>query len=557
MMNKIFFSYKFFEGTSYSVVLLDKNKQIIKVNPSFCLASGYKEKEVLQKHISIFQSGRHEPSFYEQLWDKVDEVGFWEGESWFRRKDGELYLTKRNIFVNPVEDDDENPYHYIVLGRDMREEVLALNEEEAFHSKDFITGLPHSFIFREILSSMIKDATKKKSKLAVVLLDLVRFKQINESFGYTIGDHFLNIIAERLRACVGEEMLMTRMGGDVFALVINGIKNEKDIVKVVDRILHNFKTEPFSFSGQEIYLSTTIGISVFPTDGATEHELFRAADLARYRAKENGAGNYQFYLPSLNARMFERLVLENNLRKAVENEHLVLFYQPQIDIKTGEVTGLEALIRWQHPEFGTVPPSQFIPTAEETGLILPIGKWVIKEACRQLEAWEKEGYKPIVISVNISAKQLQPQLVNDVKTYLKQFNVQPKYLELEITETAVMKNVEDAILILRELEKIGIKISIDDFGTGYSSLNYLAKLPLHALKIDRSFIQNVSFSKEAITIVSTVIAMAHKLNLAVVAEGVEKESDLLFLSEMNCEKYQGFYFSPPVPSYEVIQFLKK
>jgi len=554
-MRELFFSKEFFEQTSNSVILLDRQKIVQKANPSFSRITGYDDHEIVGKKINLLRSGKHEKGFYDEMWKKVDSVGFWEGEVWIRRKNGELLLSRRTIFL--IKDSDLSDCRYVLIGRDSRDENLIYDKREEFYYRDFITGLPHSYIFREMFTSLIKEAARKNEKLAIILLDFVSFKHINESFGYTIGDNFLNIASERLRQSVGEDALMTRMGGDVFAIVLKNIESEKYVINIVEKIMENFKEHPFIFSGQEIYLSTNVGISLYPTDGKNDQDLFKAADLARYRAKENGKGHYQFYLPSLNARVFERLVLETNLRKAIDDHNLILYYQPQIDIASGNVVGMEALIRWSHPELGIVPPAQFIPVAEETGLILPIGRWVIRESCRQWNEWKENGYKPIVISVNLSAKQLQSELVDVVKDSLDEYDVDPKFIELEITETAVMKNVEDAIEILKELENIGIKISIDDFGTGYSSLNYLAKLPLHALKIDRSFIQNVSVSEEDATIVSTVIAMAHKLHLEVIAEGVEKESDLQFLKEQHCEKYQGFYFSPPVPSNVAVKWLRK
>jgi len=555
-MKKLYLSDDFLQKTANSIILLNENREILKVNPSFEHATGYKEKEVIGKTLEFLRSDRQNKAFYDQMWSSVEEKGIWEGELWNRRKNGEIFLARRTLFVN--EGLDRGDYHYIVIGRDsVEDKSLDLEAGTENHFKDFITGLPQSFMFKEMVSSLLQEANRKRKKVSVIFLDFVSFKYINESFGYAVGDNFLNIASERLKRIVGVDTLMSRMGGDVFALILKDILTEKDVLNVVDRIIHSFKEEPFIYSKQEIYLSTNIGISIFPNDGKNEDELFKAADLARYRAKENGKGKYQFYTPSLNVRMFERLVLETNLRKAIEDEKLMLFYQPQIDIPTGKVIGMEALVRWNHPDLGIVSPAQFIPIAEETGLILPIGKWVLQEACKQIRAWIDQGYDPITVSVNLSAKQLQGDLIDLIEETLLEYQIEPKYLELEITETTVMKNIEKAIEMLHEIEKLGITISIDDFGTGYSSLSYLAKLPIHSLKIDRSFIQNVSSSNDDATIVSAVIAMAHQLNLNVVAEGVEKIEDLHFLREQKCEKYQGFYFSPPVPAIEIEQYLNK
>lgn len=553
-MSTMFFSDDFFKSSTNSIIFLDKNKNIIKANPSFYAISGYIPHDIVNKNIKKINSGRHDENYYSEVWKKVEKHGFWEGNSWVRKRNGSLFLSKRIILTNKSEDSD---VRYIILSDDIDEESNNIEINNNLLTNDFITGLPHSFIFREIVTNLIKEKKKKKEKLAIILLDLVKFKHINESFGYTTGDHFLNVASERIQQNISEDSLICRIGGDIFAICLKNVQNEKDITHTVDKIIDSFKKEPFIFRGEQIFLSLNMGVALYPTDGVNVKELFKSADLARYRSKETGPNTSHFYMPSLNARVFEKLVLETNLRKALDEERLILFYQPQVDIKTNKVVGFEALIRWQHPELGTISPAQFIPAAEDSGLIIPIGKWVFKEACKQIKTWKDKGLKPVKVSVNISPKQLMPSLIDDVIYSLNLYEVDPSLIEVEVTETAVMKNVEDAIFILRELEKIGIKISIDDFGTGYSSLNYLAKLPLHALKIDRSFIQNVSISKEASTIVSTVIAMAHKLNLEVIAEGVEKESDLKFLRKLKCEKYQGFYFSKPVLPEKVEGMLEK
>jgi diguanylate cyclase (GGDEF)-like protein len=393
--------------------------------------------------------------------------------------------------------------------------------------------------------------------MAVCFINITRFHKINDSFGYGIGDETLKDVAKRLRSVIGEDTFMTRMGGDLFAFLISDAEEEKDIINIINKISVSFKKIPFFIKEQEVYLSISMGISIYPQDGLSSQELFTNADAARSRARENNADNYQFYKKELNVKMFEKIVMETNLRKAYENNEFVMYYQPQNNIKTNEIESVEALIRWSHPEIGIIPPSKFIPLAEEIGLILNLGDWALYTACMQNKKWQDKGFKKIPVAVNVSTVQFaQFDFVKKVKDVLAISGLEPKYLELEITESSIMKDIQKTIEILKELNEIGVKISIDDFGTGYSSLSYLAKFPIHSLKIDRSFMENIPISKENKTIVSLIIKMAHELNLDVIAEGIEEEAQLEFLKSENCEKYQGYYFSHPLPAKKIEKYIK-
>jgi diguanylate cyclase (GGDEF)-like protein/PAS domain S-box-containing protein len=547
----MYFSESFFNQTSYSIVYLNEKKEIVDVNPSFVTISGFKKEEVKGKKIDFLNSEKHNHDYYRSMWKKTKKNEIWEGKIWNRNKNGEVYLTHRTIIKNDSPKKEE-PY-YILIGRET-------SDTETYHNyKDLITGLPHKNIVLEMMDTYIKSHKKTKEEMAIAIVDVDRFRSINESFGYSFGDSFLKRIAEKLQTKLDKNTIISRIGGDKFVLLMPHIKNENQIIKQLEKVIQCFKKEPFRFKNNEFYIAISIGISVFPHDGKRKKELMRNADLALYQAKENGGSYYQFYKPTLNRKAFERLMMESNLVKAIENKEFILHYQPQIHSKSKEIIGAEALIRWNHPEFGTIPPGRFISIAEETGLINPIGNWVLFEACRQAKKWQDEGYQPFKIAVNLSLKQFeQENLVSIVKKALRKSKLDPKYLEIELTESVVMNDIDFVAKTLNELNQLGISISIDDFGTGYSSLSYLGKLPWHRLKIDRSFIQNVPHNKDDVAIVSSIIAIAKQLNIQLMAEGVENKEHISFLNNLNCFHHQGFIYSPPIkPAILARDFLKK
>lgn len=432
---------------------------------------------------------------------------------------------------------------------------LATVEVSHMAYTDALTGLPNRPLFMDHLILALAQASRSNQKVAIFFLDLDRFKDINDSLGHSTGDMLLKSVAERVRHCVREGDTVARFGGDEFTLLIPKIDNVEDAAKIAQKIHETLKI-PFSIADRELFVTASVGISVYPVDGLDPETLVRNADTAMYRAKDSGRDNYQLYAPAMNARALERLALENMLRRALENEELVLFYQPLIEASTKQVVGLEALIRWQHPELGLLSPAHFINAAELSGLIVPIGAWVLSTACKQLKLWHKRIDSNLRVSVNLSARQFQQtNLVDEVTKVLDETGLPPEALELEVTESNAMQNAENTIYTLRELKALRVGIAMDDFGTGYSSLSYLKRFPIDTLKLDRSFVRDVASDPSDAAIVSAVILMAHSLKLRVVAEGVETEEQLAFLQKQNCDVIQGYLFSPPLPVEKLEPFL--
>jgi diguanylate cyclase (GGDEF)-like protein len=419
-------------------------------------------------------------------------------------------------------------------------------EHLAYH--DALTGLPNRPLFIDRLIVSVAQASRSGQLLAVLFLDLDRFKDINDSLGHSTGDQLLKAVAERIRRCVREGDTVARFGGDEFTLLVPRVENIEDAAKIAQKIIETLKI-PFEINERELFVTTSIGISIYPTDGLDAETLVRSADMAMYRAKDSGRDNYQLYAPAMNALALQRLALENMLRKALTHKELVLHYQPLVDVRTRAVIGMEALVRWEQPDLGMLLPAHFISVAELSGLIIPMGQWVLDAACRQLRTWQRKLHRNLYVSVNLSARQFQqPDLVEQVQAAVRENGIDPASLELEITESNAMANAENSIHTLRELKALGVRIAMDDFGTGYSSLNYLKRFPIDTLKLDQSFVRDINIEPSDAAIVSAAIAMAHSLKLDVVAEGVETEEQLAFLQKQGCDIIQGYFFSPPLPA---------
>jgi diguanylate cyclase (GGDEF)-like protein len=422
---------------------------------------------------------------------------------------------------------------------------LATVEIEHLAYHDALTGLPNRPLFIDRLIVALAQANRANQKLAVFFLDLDRFKDINDSLGHNVGDALLRGVAERLRRSVREGDTIARFGGDEFTLLIPRVERIENAPTIAQKIFDMLKA-PFIIGEHELFVTASIGISIFPIDGADPETLVRNADTAMYRAKEHGRDNYQLYAAAMNARALERLALENLLRKALTQNELILHYQPLIDLKTRTVAGVEALVRWDHPEMGLLYPAHFITVAELSGLIVPMGNWVLRTACWQVRQWQKKFDYEISVSVNLSARQFQqPDLLAQVAQVLVETGLPPHSLELEITESSAMQNAENTIYILREFKALGVRIAMDDFGTGYSSLNYLKRFPIDTLKLDKSFVNDITTDPSDAAIATAVISLAHSLNLDVVAEGVETEAQLAILTREKCDRIQGYYFSKP------------
>ena len=425
---------------------------------------------------------------------------------------------------------------------------------QALH--DLLTGLPNRTLFNEELSVSLANAANSQSLLAVMFLDLDRFKTINDTLGHAIGDRLLQGVAERLTTCLHDSGIVARWGGDELTVLLPQLNCIEEAAKVAQRILDTIK-QPFNLEGHQLHISSSIGIALYPQNGEDAETLLRNADAALYRVKQQGRNNYQFYTAAMNSQASELLVLENELHHALHRGEFVVHYQPQVNTTTGEITGMEALVRWQHPKFGLVTPAKFIPLAEETGLIVPIGEWVLKTACAQNKAWQDAGLPPLRVAVNLSARQFQqPFLLNVVSQTLQQTGLAPKFLELEITETIAMQDVDLTRTILTKLYQMGINLSIDDFGTGYSSLGYLKQFPLHSLKIDKSFVRDVATDPQNAGIINAIMTLGRGFNLRVIAEGVETEAEKDWLRSFQCEEMQGYLSSPPLPAPEATKLLQ-
>ncbi|MEW5953823.1 MAG: EAL domain-containing protein [Bacillota bacterium] len=443
----------------------------------------------------------------------------------------------------------------VCIVRDLTELKLARDKIEYLTYYDVLTGLPNRALFKNRLALALAQANRDEKMLAVMYLDLDRFKLAKDTLAYSAADELLQRVAERLATCVRQRDTLARAGSDVFTLLLPEISRMEDAARVAQKItgaLHS----PVDINGYEIDISVSIGIAIYPDDDQDIETLLKNADIAMCQAKEEGGNRYRFYDPAMKARARERLALQSNLRYALQRREFVLYYQPQVDARTGKVSGVEALLRWQHPELGLVPPSEFISQAEDIGFIVPVGEWVLETACARNKAWQEAGLSPVSVSVNLSARQFQQSnLAETVARVLKDTGLSPGWLTLEITEDVLMRDTELTIATLHQLRGMGIRIYIDDFGTGYSALSYLKKFPVDGIKIDKSFVFDLSCSVIDRAIVTSVIVLARRLNLEVVAEGVETYSQSAFLRSQGCSKLQGYLFSKPVPADEIEQML--
>ncbi|MFP5340622.1 MAG: EAL domain-containing protein, partial [Gammaproteobacteria bacterium] len=451
-----------------------------------------------------------------------------------------------NTSARPIFDADGRFRGYRGVGKDITERVLAEERIQYLAYHDGLTDLPNRAMFSRILGHAIEHARRYDRKLAVLFIDLDRFKNINDTFGHEAGDTLLQETGRRLKGCVRNSDTVARLGGDEFVVLLDELREAAEAGVVANKILSSI-IRPFQMFGQEFRVTASIGVSAYPGDGQDEQSLMKNADIAMYQAKAEGKNTHQFYSESMNAHSYQRLTLESNLRRAMELEEFRVHYQPKVDLRSGTVTGMEALLRWEHPDFGMVPPVQFIPIAEETGLIVQLGRWILREACRQNVRWQQQGLPALCVAVNLSPRQFADSgLLADIGSVLAETGMDPRYLELEITESMVMINVEKALDILTGLKGMGVRLAIDDFGTGYSSLSNLKRFPLDTIKIDRSFIRDIPGDPEDMAITQAIIGLGRTLKLTVIAEGVETQEQAGFLRQHDCDEFQGYLFSKPV-----------
>jgi diguanylate cyclase (GGDEF)-like protein/PAS domain S-box-containing protein len=524
------------------------------VNPAFCRITGYSTEDIVGQPTSVLKSGRQDPEFYAGFWQALLDNGVWQGEIWNRRKDGAVIPVWQTISV--VRDRFGEVDHFISIFSDISEKKMS--EERIYHLAhyDALTGLPNRTSFHNEFEEALSHAKRHGRRVALLFLDLDQFKLINDASGHPAGDELLKQVALRLKQTVREEDIVARLGGDEFTVLLDDIPSVEDVDLVAEKILQTLAT-PFHLDHSELVITTSIGISVFPGDGDDASTLLKNADTAMYRAKAQGRNNSQFFTAEMKTHASERLRLESEMRAALKNNEFLLHYQPQVDTLSGEIIGLETLVRWQHPEKGLIPPGVFIPVAEDSGLIVPLGEWIMKEACKQYRKWQDTGLEPVRIAVNLSGRQFVRQdLRGMVEKVLDDAGIAPSAIELELTESTIMEHVEETVETLKTLRDLGVHLSIDDFGTGYSSMAYLKRFTIDKLKIDQSFVRDLATDSDDAAIVIATIAMAHALNLTVIAEGVETEEQLQFLKENGCEQMQGYYFSRPLPVEKITELLR-
>jgi len=544
-----------FQYAQEGIMITDAEGTILYVNPAFTAITGYTEEEVRGKNPRLLKSGRHDAFFYRQMWESVRRTGQWRGEIWNRRKNGEIYPEW--LTISAIKNEKGRITHYVAVFTDITERKRY--EEQIKHQAlhDPLTDLPNRRLFHDRLAHAIREAKETQRKVAVLFLDLDRFKNINDTLGHILGDELLRHVAKRLSSCVPREGVLARIGGDEFAVLLPALTARAEAERVAKDIVDRF-TQPIALGERSLYVSISVGISLYPDDGDDCPTLIKNADMAMYCAKEEGGNRYRFFTPGMRLETVQRWQLENGMRQALELGELQLVYQPQVEAQTGRMVGVEALLRWHHPEQGVMSPATFIPLAEETGFIVPIGDWVLRTACAQAKAWQEAGLPPIRVAVNLSARQFQEgRLEATVRRVLAETGLEPQFLELEITEGIMMTNHTQTVEQLHRLKALGVKVAIDDFGIGYSSLGYLKKFPIDTLKIDKSFIRDCTDVPEDAAIVKAVIALAKNLNIPVVAEGVENPRQLAFLCAEGCDVIQGYLYSPPVSAEEVAELLRQ
>jgi diguanylate cyclase (GGDEF)-like protein/PAS domain S-box-containing protein len=539
-----------FEHSTSAILITDPAGYIVQANEAFSRVSGYAVEQVLDQLPNMLTVDDQQEAHLRYVLKQLGQHSTWEGEVWLRRRNGEHYPAW--VGITAVLDDEGDLASYVCFFSDISERKASEQRIHRLAYYDALTHLPNRTLFQDRLHTALQSAERQKSWVVLMFLDLDRFKPINDSLGHAAGDRMLKEMATRLLGCVDDDDTVARMGGDEFTLLLQPRANREialnRAIHVAEQILASL-VKPFVLEGREFFVTASIGIALSPQDGNELSQLMKNADTAMYHAKERGKNNFQFYQADMNASALERLELESDLRHALEQNEFVLYYQPQFSGDGKRLTGAEALLRWRHPRRGLVPPGDFIPVLEELGLVVDVGDWVISEACRQLKAWHQARVRVPKVSVNISARQFSDgQLGTRIATILRETGLPPACLELELTESILMREVSEAMQILDGLKNLGLSIAVDDFGTGYSSLNYLKQFPIDVLKIDRTFVDGLPSGEQDAQIARAIIAMAHSLNLAVIAEGVETHEQLDFLREHGCDEVQGYLFGRPMPA---------
>lgn len=545
---------KVFETISEGIMITDPKKKIINVNPAFEFVTGYKKEEVVGHSPAILQSGIHASDFYKSMWNELYSKGEWQGEIWNRRKTGDVYPEWLSIME--VRNKQGEVTNYCGVFSDLTEQKDVEDELEKRAMTDSLTGVSNRFAYTERMRVLLESSSTRSYQHAVLFLDLDRFKQINDTLGHAVGDYLLVEVVKRIQSLLKNKDILARYGGDEFVITLTNIHHPREAVHLAEMIIQLLE-QPFAVEDQNLYVSTSIGISIYPHDGDDTEVLLTKADKAMYFAKQNGRGQFSFYFDELQTDSKRVLLLDNELRKAIENDSFELHYQPKVSVTTGAIVGVEALVRWQNEKLGFVSPGEFIPYAEETGLIIPISECIINRACQDYLKLKSQNIKNMPIALNISSIHFhQSNFIESITQILERNNCPAHYFEIELTERTVMNSEKETIRKLVLLKQLGFKLSIDDFGTGYSSLSYLVQFPLNYLKIDRSFIQHICSLDDKQAVVDAIIQMAHRLHMKVIAEGVEQREQVQLLRKMGCDMIQGYYYSKPLPLDEFTEFLE-
>lgn len=536
-----------FEHSLEGILISDANNQILQVNRAFTELTGYSESEVLGKNPNLLNSGMQDKSFYQKMWQDIDELGLWRGEVYNRRKDGDVYPEILTIIA--VKNDADKITHYIAIFTDITEKKAAEQNINFLAHYDALTQLPNRIFFYERVEHAINHAHRADCSVAIFFLDLDRFKPINDSLGHDAGDDLLKQVADDIKYCIREIDTVARIGGDEFTIVLEGIEKHdvyKDCPIVAEKIIRHLSRE-YHVKGTQVFIGVSIGISIYPGDGKTIDVLIQCADMAMYHAKDKGRNNFQFYSEQLNDVVQKRSQLEADLRTALKKHQFFLQYQPQYKLSNQQLEGFEALIRWQHPQKGLMSPDEFISIAEESGLILEIGNWVLKTACHQLVIWQKKSGLPLRIAINVSVKQLEREgFVETVQGVLEETGLTPDSLELEVTESIFLEEGSITQQLLNQLDMLGVQLSMDDFGTGYSNMSYLKKLPIDRIKIDRCFVSDIPHNASDVSIVCAIIDIARNFDIKVIAEGIEYQEQADYLLSKGCDEGQGYLFYKPL-----------
>jgi diguanylate cyclase (GGDEF)-like protein/PAS domain S-box-containing protein len=538
-----------FDSTLEGVLVTDSGGVIVHVNRAFMSITGYQQDEVLGMRPSKFKSGRHGPDFYERMYKTILAAGQWSGEIWNRRKNGEIYPQWQSI--RSIKDDRGSITHFVAVFSDITS--IKHSERELAHLAHFdaLTGLPNRLLFTDRAEQAQTHARRNKQNLALLLIDLDHFKHINDSLGHNIGDEVLKAVSERLAQLMEKGVTLARLGGDEFAVLLENPQQAVQAAELAQGVLDGLR-EPLLIDGQALFLTASIGISIFPNDALSAEQLLRNADAALFQAKSQGRESYALYTEELTAHAQRRVELTGELRRAIVQNELRVFYQPIHNLQTRRIEGVEALVRWQHPQRGMVSPGEFIPIAEQSGLIADIDNWVLTEACRQMRRWLEDGIGLSFVAVNVSSRLFgRGDLDRRVAQVLSETGLAPHCLELEVTESAVMEDPEQAIEQMHRLRELGLKLSIDDFGTGYSSLLRLKRMPVQTLKIDQGFVAGLPDDEDDIAIVRAIIALAQAMGMRVLAEGIEQAEQAHFLLNNQCELGQGYWFARPMPAEQI------